>query len=185
MYKSWINGMLYGNLWGGDLFCMSSKTGHLRESSNETTATSPWLCLCAKKDGFPVHPEWLTSSATQQSSPLLSTASHNPPGQIHLNRTINIALIWRLFREKIKKNLSKGQYWMFFYGDTGPSTFYNKRSLVESFVIADCLQERNSFLIQNKTYRPRHQPAKVLHLHNHWGFLTLIKHLTLFWPDAF
>lgn len=94
-------------------------TGHSRDISNETTVILLRLCVCAKRGSFPVRPTWMASSTTQQSSllkPMCLTVSHNPPGKIHLNQSTNIALNWRLFSEKIKKNRAKEwHYWMFLW----------------------------------------------------------------------
>lgn len=93
--------------------------GHSRDISNETTVTLLRLCVCAKRGSFPVRPTWMASSTTQQSSllkPMCLTVSHNPPGKIHLNQSTSIALNWRLFSEKIKKNRAKEwHYWMFLW----------------------------------------------------------------------
>lgn len=150
------------------LLCVSH-TGHLRESSNEITGTLHWLHLCAKRDSFPVHPEWLISSTTQQSSLFLAaelTVSHNPPGRIHLSQSTSIALIWRLFAEEIKENLKNDNTEFLFYGATGPSTFLNKIALVETFIITECLKEWNCFFVQNWN-----EPAEVWHMFDYYLFL--------------
>lgn len=67
-----------------------------RENSSGTTSTLLRLCLCVRTDCCLVHPVWLTSSVTLQSSPFQPaalTVSHNPPGQSRLSHSTNTVLI--------------------------------------------------------------------------------------------